>query len=181
MGIFNNPYNNTETWSAQGALMSWNGAEGVEKGAPMLILQVTAQFSRRIQSFYPIVAKASARKKINMTGAPVGQLTIGGIFSPDTKSLKSFIEAVGAPCKKDPITCTITPFGDDCDKWGDGTRPTITLSGIELESVGIQIQGGEVAVVNFPTTYSFTDMDFGTHKKDADKNKQGNQPAAQGS
>lgn len=45
--IFNNPYKNTETWSAQGALMKWSGGN-VGDGNPMLVLQINIQFQRSV-------------------------------------------------------------------------------------------------------------------------------------
>lgn len=162
MGIFQNPYQTTETWSAQGALMTWKGG-GVPSN-PLLVLQIGIQYQRRIQPFYPIAEGGANRKKINMVGAPSGQLTIGSIFTPSATGLKAFLTAVGAPCKgeEDGITMELTPFGEAC-KNGAGQSflgETFVLKGIELETVGVQIQGGEVAVVNIPTTYSFTDMDL---------------------
>lgn len=163
MSIFSNPYNNTETWSAQGALMKWTGAK-VGNGNPLLVLQISIQFQRAIQPFYPIASSAATRKKINMVGAPKGQMTIGSIFTPSAQGLAAFLKAVGAPCKdaESSINVTLQPFGDVCTN-GTSTQvngQTFTLKGVELESVGVQIQGGEVAVVNIPTTYSFTDMDL---------------------
>lgn len=162
MGIFHNPYQTTETWSAQGALMTWRGG-GVPSN-PLLVLQISIQNQRRIQPFYPIAEGSANRKKINMVGVPMGQLTIGSIFTPSATNLKDFLTAVAAPCRDgdNSITMELTPFGDTCRN-GAGQSflgETFVLTGIELESVGVQIQGGEVAVVNIPTTYSFTDMDL---------------------
>lgn len=163
MSIFQNPYQSTETWSAQGALIQWSGAN-VPQSAPLLVLQISIQYQRRLQPFYPIAATAATRKKINMVGAPVGQMTIGSIFTPSATGLDAFLKAVGSPCKdaNSAVTMTLQPFGDVCQN-GQSTQTngqTFTLKGVELESVGVQIQGGEVAVVNIPTTYSFTDMDL---------------------
>lgn len=163
MSIFQNPYQSTETWSAQGALIKWSGGK-VGTGNPLLVLQISIQYQRRIQPFYPIASDAQSRKKINMVGAPVGQMTIGSIFTPSATGLSAFLKAVGAPCKdaENAVTMTLQPFGDVC-KNGTSSQAngeTFTLTGVELESVGVQIQGGEVAVVNMPTTYSFTDMDL---------------------
>lgn len=162
--IFNNPYQNTETWSAQGALLKWAGG-GVTNN-PMLVLQINIAFQRTIQPLYPIASDSESRKKINMVGAPRGQMTIGSIFTPSATGLGEFLRAVGSPCKKatDSVTVTLTPFGDVCKDGKTGAQvngETFTLTGVELESVGVQIQGGEVAVVNMPTTYSFTDMSLG--------------------
>lgn len=162
MSIFQNPYQTTETWSAQGALMAWKGG-GVPSN-PLLVLQISIQYQRRIQPFYPIAEGGANRKKINMVGAPSGQMTIGSIFTPSATSLKAFLTAVGSPCKGegDSITMELTPFGEGCENGNHVSflGETFVLKGIELESVGVQIQGGEVAVVNMPTTYSFTDMDL---------------------
>lgn len=165
MSIFNNPYNNTETWSAQGALMKWAGGGVSTNGNPMLVLQINIQFQRSVQPFYPIASDSTTRKKINMVGAPRGQMTIGSIFTPSATGLGAFLRAVGSPCKdaENSITVTLQPFGDICKNgtYGNpGNAETFKLTGVELESVGVQIQGGEVAVVNMPTTYSFTDMDL---------------------
>lgn len=99
-----------------------------------------------------------------MVGAPRGQMTIGSIFTPSATGLGAFLKAVGSPCKDEnnSITVTLQPFGDVCGNSNAGSQNhvTVTLTGVELESVGVQIQGGEVAVVNMPTTYSFTDMNL---------------------
>lgn len=163
MSIFNNPYKTTETWSAQGALVKWSGGK-VGNGNPLLVLQIQIQYQRSVQPFYPIASSAATRTKINMVGAPRGQMTIGSIFTPSATGLKQFLEAVGSACKdkENMITMTLQPFGDTCKngKSSQSNGGVFKLTGVELESVGVQIQGGEVAVVNMPTTYSFTDMDL---------------------
>lgn len=162
MSIFQNPYKSTETWSAQGALIKWTG--GGVTGNPLLVLQISIQYQRRVQPFYPIASDSQSRKKINMVGAPVGQMTIGSIFTPSATGLAAFLKAVGSPCKnaEDSVTMTLQPFGEVCQNGtsSQANGETFKLTGVELESVGVQIQGGEVAVVNLPTTYSFTDMDL---------------------
>lgn len=173
MGIFYNPYSQTETWTAQGAIMTWhkgpNAASNINN--PMLMLQIQIQYQRAVQAFYPIATDATAAlSKINMAGAPRGQMTIGSIFTPSKTGLKTFLTAVADPCKdaKKVITVKLKPFGNvKCNTAASGGNTTgisqgeeFTLTGVELESVGVQIQGGEVAIVNLPTTYSFTDMDL---------------------
>lgn len=165
MSIFQNPYTKTESWSAQGALVKWSGA-GVSNGNPMLMLQIQIQFQRSVQPFYPIAGDTKDLTKINMVGAPRGQMTVGSIFTPSATqaNLSAFLKAAGKPCKSaaDAITMTLQPFGTACNTNNNQavTGQTFKLTGVELESVGVQVQGGEVAVVNLPTTYSFTDMDL---------------------
>lgn len=171
MGIFYNPYSQTETWTAQGAVMTWHKGNSSSSNVtnPMLMLQIQIQYQRSVQAFYPIATDANAQlSKINMAGAPRGQMTIGSIFTPSKTGLKAFFEAVAEPCKdaSKAITVKLSPFGNvKCNTAASGgntqgvsTGETFTLTGVELESVGVQLQGGEVAVVNLPTTYSFTDM-----------------------
>ena len=175
MGIFYNPYSQTETWTAQGAIMTWHkgtGANASNISNPMLMLQIQIQYQRSVQAFYPIATDANATtlSKINMAGAPRGQMTIGSIFTPSKTGLKAFFTAVADPCKdaNKVITVKLKPFGNvKCNTASSGgntagtsTGEEFTLTGVELESVGVQIQGGEVALVNLPTTYSFTDMDL---------------------
>lgn len=172
MNVFTNPYNSTQTWSAQGAIVTWGVGNGNSNTPgsgqiPLMMLNLNMSYQRQIARFYPVNGDIQGNMtKYNISGAPQGVLQVGSIYGPTNTGLQAFIEAVAKDCKTDDDTVLlkIQPFGNlNCSSSGGGNtfnnnKNSFLLRGLELESLGMQIQGGEVAVVNMPLTFSFTSL-----------------------
>lgn len=166
--ITNASYKAAQTWSAQGAIVKWGIGENATKDMPLVMMNLTMSYGRQLQKFFPICQDADGvPTQINIGGAPRGTLQIGAIFAPYSDSLSDFLSAVAKECKSkaDGVYLTIMPFGNQkCAGDGDvqefNNNVSFTLKNVELETVGVSIQGGEVAIVNFPTNYSFTGLDL---------------------
>lgn len=179
--VFQNPYQAQESWSAQGAIITWAKMSSSDIAIeietdlyktsftntyPLLATQVSLNFNRSLSKMYPVTPDANGnRKQITLAGAPKGQLTVHSLLSPTgNKTLASFLNAVAKPCKKDTeqVLMTIQPFGGDCqltDAKGNVVA-ALNLGFVELDRLDFQIQGGEVATVNLPLTFSFSALDF---------------------
>ena len=132
-----------------------------------MMLNLSMSYQRQIARFYPVNGDTQGNMtKYNISGAPQGVLQVGSIYGPTNTGLQAFIEAVAKDCKTDDDTVLlkIQPFGNlNCSSSGGGntfnnSKNSFLLRGLELESLGMQIQGGEVAVVNMPLTFSFTSL-----------------------
>jgi len=166
----NAAFESAQTWSAQGAIVNWAVGKGTgakSNQLPLVMMNLTASFQRTLQKFYPIAQVQGKKKQINIGGAARGTLQIGAIFAPYGDDLEKFLEAVAKECKGDDdgVTITIRPFGNQKCTGTAGTQKfnnniAFQLKNVELESLGVSVQGGEVAIVNFPTSYSFTGLDL---------------------
>jgi|GEM_PF-5663250 len=163
MNIFSNPYKDTETWTAQGAIVQWGTGDIPTTGLPFMMINLQMQYARSLSSFFPINGdSANNMTKINISGAPRGTLQVGAIYGPDATGVKEFVEAASKACKTDAeqVVISIKPFGNaTCTNTKFATQ-AFTLKGLEMEQLGLSIQGGEAAVVNLPTVYSFTSLEW---------------------
>lgn len=164
MNIFSNPYKDTETWAAQGAIVQWGtGKTDPATGLPFMMLNLQMQYARSLSSFFPINGdSANNMTKINIAGAPKGTLQVGAIYGPDATGVKEFVEAASKSCKTaaEQVVISIKPFGNvTCTNTKFAAQEFI-LRGLEMEQLGLNIQGGEAAVVNLPTVYSFTSLEW---------------------
>lgn len=169
MNIFSNPYKSTETWSAQGAIVQWGTGGKATTQFPLMMVGVEMTYARKIQQIFPINSAVSGdMTKINVSGAPVGTLQVSSIYGPFTTGLASFIEAVSKGCKgpDEQVTLKISPFGkSECKSaTGAGTGSfqdmDFILEGLDMEQVALRIQGSEATVVNVPTVFSFTNLQW---------------------
>ncbi len=161
--LFHNPYKKTETWTAQGAIVNYGTGDKANSAIPLYMTNIQINYQRAVSALYPInVTKVDDATKVNITGAPRGTLSIGSIYSPNMQNMKAFLDAIAKHCKttKEAVTMTFRPFGSACTK--GSSNNLITIKGVELESIGFSIQGGEIAIVNIPTNYSFTSLDWNT-------------------
>lgn len=166
--IENAAYKSARTWSAQGAIVKWGtGADNADANDfPLVMLNLTVSFGRTLQKFFPIAQVEGQSTQINIGGAPRGTMQVGAIFAPYNDQLVTFLNAVGKECKNrsEGVNVSIMPFGnqtcsgDSEESPGFNNQVKFTLKNVELETLGVTIQGGEVAIVNFPTTYSFTGL-----------------------
>lgn len=180
--VFNNQYDVTETWSAQGAIVLWgtgteigidgSGASGV---FPLLMSGITVNYARRSQEVPAINVNADGkRRRYRIYDAPVGNMGITSIFSPYARDLKAFIEAVTKDCKQedDQVWMSVSPFGTLSCVQGDSeiqnvaannpTFGTFGLKNVDLEALNLQITGGAGggATINLPLNFSFTALDW---------------------
>ena len=170
----------TESWSAQGAVVTWNKGSSNPTGSrtyngssagmiPILMQQISLTYQRTIQSLYPLNQVEGGLRKCNITGAPRGQLNIVGIYAPTNADLDDFLEAVSKPCKtdKDQINIRLHPYAwggcstkqkSNIASGGMYSNSEFILKGIELESLGFSISAGENALSQMPLTFSFTEL-----------------------
>lgn len=168
MNIFSNPYKDTETWAAQGAIVQWGTGEIAEAatattGLPFMMINLQMQYARSLSSFFPINGDgANNMTKINISGAPRGTLQVGAIYGPDATGVKAFVDAASKSCKTaaEQVVISIKPFGNAPCTNTKFAAPEFILKGLEMEQLGLSIQGGEAAVVNLPTVYSFTSLEW---------------------
>lgn len=161
--VFNNPYQNTESWSAQGAVVQWGTSITASQALPIMMLGVTINYGRRTSPFFPINRDSSGNcVRVNIAGAPAGTLAVQSIYSPTHTGLESFIEAVTKECKTtgDAVTVTLRPFGDMTCSNSTAIGQTLYLKGVELDTLGLTIQGGDAAIVQMPLNFSFTGLDW---------------------
>lgn len=161
INIFNNPYKTIESWSAQGAVINWGTSNTPSAPIPLIANSLNLTYAQQVSSIYPLnTSPSGAKKKINIKGAPNGNLTIGSVFSPTHQNLAAFIQAVTKDCKteNDQVTITIRPFGDiQCDT---EVGTVLYLTGVDCSQIQLGIQGGEVAIVNMPMVFTFTGLDW---------------------
>lgn len=116
---------------------------------PLVALGITINYQRAVNSFFPINTKGTNQgKKINVTGAPQGSLTITSIYSPDAKGLIEFLKAVSKDIKtaSEQITLELHPFGTATNNATGQTinsvNHTLTLTGVEMASLQLSLNGG---------------------------------------
>ena len=184
--VFNNPFANTETWSAQGALLTWKVGTSsdipldgtIADAVPLLLQTVQLQYSQPIQPMYPINAQGLNKAvRINMKGAPNGTLAFNSIYSPLHTNLKEFLQAASKGCslQGEELYVVIHPFGNIECTTVDVTGPdkksrsqhnghyndvSFALKGVVLTSMGLNIEGNELTVVNMPLQFMFTSMEY---------------------
>ena len=168
--IFENKINNTNTWTAQGAIILWGYGTTVQKDGvfPMLLQQIAIDYVRNVSPIYPLNTEVGQMRKINILGSPNGTLTCQGILDPTSnkKQLIEFLKAVGKQCKteKDQVCVSLTPFGNTCANGQNtvGTGLRFFMTGLELQRYGLSIAGGEMSMVSQPLTFAFTTLEFDT-------------------
>lgn len=166
MEIFNNPYKNTESWSAQGAIINYfkgsNGTESDANKVPLMISTLTLQYARQQSSFFPLNADASGNAtKVNIKGAPSGTLQFTSIYCPTPGTIEDFLKMAARDCIKsgDEMYITIRPFGlVKCADQPILKVPRFVLSAVELAGLGLNIQSSEVTLVNMPLSFTFTGL-----------------------
>lgn len=181
--IFTQADFNTQTYTAQGAVLKyvveydadeiitttddptpygWSGSSDGAIDVPLLALQISMTYGRRLNKLYPINSQSGTINQINLVGAPQGQLQIQNIYSPNNATLVKFLELLGRECKDYKVNFWLDPFGGTCDGTSfEGYR--IELKAVELEQLQLDIQGGEAATINQPLVFSFTEAAF--HEK----------------
>jgi len=170
--IFTNQYDETESWTAMGALVEWttqaleeddendDSGELHVRNFPLLMQRIQITYRRKVTDI-PVINtdQGGKRKRYRVYDAPDGTLMIQSIFSPYVKDLAAFMDAVSKECKgpKDQVTMTFSPFGSlECNS----NRPTtgtdeenpissvstfgkFMLKNVDLEQIVLDIQAGQ--------------------------------------
>jgi hypothetical protein len=176
--IFTSVNYNTIDYSAQGAIVKYKFfkkdptrvpaanqfAIDDEKGKddlPLLMMSISLSFQRRISKQYPINTAANKATQVNLSSAPIGQLQVSSIFSPNPKELSDFIYQLSQGCSDKECWLLLQPFGNQCT----GNTVTTTkksasylIGGVILEQMGLTIQGGETASIDQPLVFSFNEL-----------------------
>jgi len=162
VNVFNNPFTTTESFSAQGAVLNWVVGSKTST-LPLILTGIAVSYNRPTQSLYPINGISTAKPvRVLVHGAPTGQLQTTSIYSPSMSDMEAFIKAVTKDCKtkEEQVDITLRPFGSlSCagnDKKKDTTK--FTLTGVELSGFQLNIQGGEIALVTMPLTFTFAGL-----------------------
>ena len=164
--IFENSYNALEAWSASGAIITWGRGTDSQTDFPLMLSDVALSFTRNQQNFFPINGSTNMLKKVVLLGAPQGQLNCTGIIGPNDDVLE-FLTAVGGSCvtSDSNVTVKIQPFGRQCQGSASGrslkaanAKQAYTLGGVALQTIGINIRGGEVAMVTQPLVFTFASL-----------------------
>ena len=171
--IFSNPYKTTRSWSAQSALVTWYKGASQDSGGgnvPLIMEQLAFTYRRTAQYSYPInaVDGGTQKTRYEIFGVPVGQLQIQSLYSPFGTDIKAFLDACAKSCKgtNEQVNLVIRPTGLlDCDSTGTGQDQVnltegFRLSGVSMDSVGLNIVGGELSRITMPLTFNFSTLDW---------------------
>ena len=155
--IFSNfTTHNTQNITATGALITW-GADGGDNGTlPLMINQLNISYSRNIQAIYPInvLDGQETLTKLQIMGAPQGVLQCTGIITPTYASIEDFLEKTSDSCDSHNVVFTVKPFQSGTCNVKFGYK----LNGLTLQSLGVNIQGNEIAIISQPLNFTFTSM-----------------------
>ena len=158
--IFQAAQSSTYSYTAGGAIITWGQGGGASGMLPIMMTQLTIQYTRPISPQFPInVTESGVNTSLNIMGRPSGTLQCTGLLAPNATSLSGFLEATGKACVMpgEGVSVGVRPF-TLCDT---DTPMTFTLKDVILQNVSVTIQGGEVQVVQVPLTFLFTSMDVG--------------------
>lgn len=187
MEIFNSPFKTTQSWSSQGAVLLYGLGDPTQAtdGAfteantnddatlsddaagmapiPLFVQGISLTYTQRATPVFPLNTDSTGgASKINIKGAPQGVLQIQSIYSPKAGHIDRFLRLAARQCvgPTNQLIVTIRPFGnincysDESVTYDDVFR----LAGVELESLGLNIQAGEVTLVNMPLSFTFTSL-----------------------
>jgi len=165
MQIVNSPYKTTQSWASQGAIINYGKAD-IEAGPiPLMVAGLSLTYDQQASPLYPLNTDGNGNAtKINIKGAPRGTLQLQSIYCPVPKNIEDFLEKASRDCVAagDEMFITIRPFGDI--KCAAGTNVTgddvFKLKGVELVSLGLNIQSGEITLVNMPLSFTFTTLEL---------------------
>lgn len=176
MNDFTNIFNgqrvyDTQNITATGAWLSWSVsnsydpetlepayANEFESGTfPLLLNQIDMTYSRNIQPIFPVnSANDGTFTKLQVMGAPQGQLRCTGIITPKMADLEDFLELTSSSCDTHSVAIDFRPFStasDNCDnKFG------YRMKGLTLQTIGFSVQGNEVAIISQPLVFTFTGL-----------------------
>lgn len=166
MQVFNSPYKSTQSWASQGAILEYGISGQAFEQIPLMVSGLGVTYAQQVTPIFPLNTDGNGNAtKINIKGAPQGSLTLQSVYCPVPKNIEKFIEMASRDCvaENQGMVVTIRPFGDI--KCAAGTSITeddkFWLEGVELVSLGINIQAGEVTLVSMPLNFTFTLLKMG--------------------
>lgn len=164
VNVFSNIKQSTETWSLSGAAIYYGkGSGGQGSLLPLICNNLRLQYQRSINPLYPInVINEGTLHRVNITGNPQGNLTVGVIIGPNTQGVQAFLQTVtSSVCGTDSqVYFNVVPFSvNGCENTSNNLR--YILTGVTMNSIALDIsnQGG-IAIVNQPLTFEFTSMEI---------------------
>lgn len=161
MQIFNSPFKTTQSWASQGAIIMYGTTNNPTEPIPLMVSGLTLTYAQQATPIFPLNTDGSGNAtKINIKGAPQGQLQLQSVYSPVAKNIDNFLEMASRECvgEDSQMVVTIRPFGDiKCAAGADVSNDDLfRLTGVELVSLGLSIQSGEVTLVSMPLNFTFT-------------------------
>lgn len=168
----------TQNITATGAWLSWSGHGLNEDGKgnlteqfPLLLSQITMNYSRNVQPIYPVNgAVDNTFVKLQILGAPQGTLQCTGIVTPKYDTMLDFLEKTSQNCSEDDVVMDFKPFTTSTGKCHN--RFGYRIIGLTLQTLGFSVQGGEVAIISQPLAFTFTGLQLLNIKSDY---RQGNE------
>lgn len=168
--IFNNPFKTTQSWSSQGAVILYGTGDPTQtpddsnmEAIPLLVSGLSLTYTQQATPVFPLNTDINGgASKINIKGAPQGTLQLQSIYSPVAENIDTFLEMAARQCvgPTNQMIMTIRPFGNIECVYGDAVTndDLFRLTGVELISLGLNIQAGEVTLVNMPLQFTFTSL-----------------------
>lgn len=162
MQIFNSPFKTTQSWASQGAIILFGtGTENPTDSIPLMVSGLTLTYAQQATPIFPLNTDGNGNAtKVNIKGAPQGTLQLQSVYCPVSKNLDEFLRIASRDCVSDTdqMVITIRPFGDiKCASGSDVQNDDLfRLTGVELVSMGLSIQSGEVTLVSMPLNFTFT-------------------------
>lgn len=162
--IFSHNFAATENFTAAGATIMWSSkGHSNPDHFPILLTNLTAQYSRNINPITPINTDRLGRfTKVNIIGAPTGVLQCDGLITDTSGDLEDFLDAVNQGCGEDQdVRFTIRPFtAAGCD-----SQLKYIIKGLTLQSFVLNIQTTEVTIVRQPLSFVFTSLEYDYNEK----------------
>lgn len=170
--IFDNPYNKTEIWSAQGALITYavrklSDAPGTSASASLLPIVATrfdASYNRALSAVYALNKSADGNMtKLYMAGPPAGRLNFGSMVGPST-AMEKFLQDAGNACNV--IDFTVKPFGSVVCATTTASEQkfgaTISIAGSIFAGLQISMDPGQggMAIIQMPLMFEFTQLNW---------------------
>lgn len=163
--IYQNAATDITTITAGGGIFMWSSnSSGSNGNVPLLMMQIALQYQRPVTPYYPINTSTSKNggALYRVVGVPRGTLTAQGILAKDMGDVTAFLEAMGKSCMgtaADHPSLTFKPFNGCDDSVEGGKTVWFQLTGVMLESVGVNLTGGETALAQMPLSFSFARME----------------------
>lgn len=163
--IYQNAATDVTTITAGGGLFLWSSSNTTSPTTvPLLMLQIAIQYQRTVTPYYPIntTTTKNGGALYRVVGVPRGVLTAQGILAKNMGDVSDFLEAMGKSCMgnaSEHPTLTFKPFSGCEDSTDSGKTTWFQLTGVMLESVGVNLAGGETALAQMPLQFSFARME----------------------
>lgn len=166
MQIFNSPYKSTQSWASQGAIIEYGIGGTTFEPIPLMVQGLSLNYVQQATPIFPLNTDGNGNAtKINIKGAPQGSLQLQSVYCPVPSNIEKFLELASRDCvnESQAMSITIRPFGDIKCAAGTSVQndDKFWLTGVELVSLGLNIQAGEVTLVSMPLNFTFTLLRMG--------------------